>query len=132
MIAYASLAVTGLAVAAVAGVLLTLLTPARRRVRLLPVIVTTLVLLALTVVFDSLMIAAGLFRYAPELLLGAHLWLAPIEDFAYPLAGAVLLPALWAFLLSRRERAKTATERAETATVRAETADGATRREERR
>ena len=52
-------------------------------------------LLALTPVFDNLMIAVGRFGYAPEALTGLTLGLAPIEDFAYPLAAAVLLPALW-------------------------------------
>ncbi len=132
MTAYASLAVTGLAIAAVAAALLSLLTPARRRVRPLPVIVTALVLTALTVVFDSLMIAAGLFHYAPELLLGAHLWLAPLEDFAYPLAGAVLLPALWALLISRREHAGVASGDGGTAADADADGDGAARREERR
>jgi hypothetical protein len=33
---------------------------------------------------------------------GATLGLVPIEDFAYPLAALLLLPALW--LLTRRRR----------------------------
>lgn len=52
-------------------------------------------LLFLTAVFDSVMIAAGLFGYRPQALSGVYVGLAPIEDFAYPLAAAVLLPALW-------------------------------------
>lgn len=52
-------------------------------------------LVALTAVFDNVMITAGLFGYAPEGLLGPAVGLAPIEDFAYPLSAAVILPALW-------------------------------------
>lgn len=52
-------------------------------------------LLLLTVVFDSLMIAAGLFAYAPERISGIRIWLAPVEDLAYPLAAALLGTAVW-------------------------------------
>ncbi|WP_308010932.1 lycopene cyclase domain-containing protein [Streptomyces sp. AC495_CC817] len=112
MSAYAALAAIFLGVAALSGVLLSLLAAPRERPRPGAVIATAVVLLALTAVFDSLMIAAGLFHYAPELLHGARIWLAPVEDFAYPLAGALLLPALWALLRSRRrpERAAATTE----------------------
>ncbi|TFD72217.1 lycopene cyclase domain-containing protein [Cryobacterium sp. Hb1] len=51
--------------------------------------------LLLTAVFDNLMIGAGLFSYDPERISGVLIGLAPIEDFAYPLAAAILLPALW-------------------------------------
>ncbi|WP_312182426.1 lycopene cyclase domain-containing protein [Arthrobacter sp.] len=60
------------------------------------------VLLALTAVFDNLMIAAGLFGYNPERISGAFLGLAPLEDFAYPLAAVLLLPALWQLFGSRQ------------------------------
>lgn len=53
------------------------------------------VLVLLTAVFDSVMISAGLFGYRPDALSGAFVGLAPIEDFAYPIAAFVLLPALW-------------------------------------
>src|SRR5690606_28869954 len=39
---------------------------------------TAVVLVALTVVFDSLMIAADLFRYDDGALLGVRLWLTPV------------------------------------------------------
>lgn len=53
------------------------------------------VLILLTIVFDSLMIAAGLFTYAPDRISGIRVGLAPIEDFAYPVAAALLGSALW-------------------------------------
>lgn len=59
-------------------------------------------LLVLTAVFDTLMIAAGLFTYEDGLVSGVRVGLAPVEDFAYPLAVAVALPALWV-LLTRRQ-----------------------------
>ncbi|GAA2247140.1 hypothetical protein GCM10010401_21080 [Rarobacter faecitabidus] len=57
--------------------------------------ITTVVLVALTAAFDNFMIAAELFHYAPESLLGISVGRAPIEDFSYPIAGALFLPALW-------------------------------------
>lgn len=104
MSAYLALALVFLAIAIIAGVLLSLLATRRQRPRVTAVVATMAVLVVLTAVFDSVMIAAGLFHYAPELVHGARVWLAPIEDFAYPLAGAVLLPGLWALLRSRRPR----------------------------
>lgn len=65
------------------------------------------ILLALTAVFDNLMIAAGLFTYPPEHLSGIRIGLAPIEDFSYPLCAAFLVPALFT-LTTRRPRAATA------------------------
>lgn len=60
--------------------------------------ITVVVMLTLTAVFDNLMIASELFHYAPQHLLGISIGLAPLEDFAYPLAGALLLPAAWVAL----------------------------------
>lgn len=64
--------------------------------------VTIAVLLVLTVVFDSLMITADLFRFDDASLVGIRLWRAPVEDLAWPLAAGLLLPSLWA-LLTREE-----------------------------
>jgi lycopene cyclase domain-containing protein len=67
---------------------------------------TAAVVLVLTAVFDNLMIAAGLFTYAPDMISGALVGMAPLEDFAYPVAAALLLPALWILL----DRTPTASE----------------------
>ncbi|WP_199182396.1 lycopene cyclase domain-containing protein [Cryobacterium sp. Y11] len=67
--------------------------------RCVPAVALALALtLLLTAVFDNLMIAAGLFSYDPQHISGLFVGLAPIEDFAYPVAAAVLLPALWVIL----------------------------------
>ena len=52
-------------------------------------------LLILTTVFDNVMIASGLFEYSDAHISGLRIGVAPVEDFAYPLAGVILLPALW-------------------------------------
>ena len=59
-------------------------------------------LAVLTAVFDSVMIGMELFHYDSQHLLGASIGLAPVEDFAYPLAGVLALPGLWAWMTRRR------------------------------
>jgi len=55
-------------------------------------------LVVLTVVFDTWMIAADLFRYDDAALIGLRIGLTPVEDLAWPIVAAVLLPALWELL----------------------------------
>lgn len=74
-----------------------------RRVALGAACCTTAVVLVLTAVFDNLMIAAGLFTYSPEHTSGVSVGLAPLEDFAYPVAAVLLLPSLWILLGKRAE-----------------------------
>lgn len=69
-----------------------------------PVVLAAVALLVLTAVFDNLMIASGLFEYAGAHVSGVRLGLAPVEDFSYPLAGVLLLPALWSLLGGDRAR----------------------------
>ena len=52
-------------------------------------------LLILTAIFDSILIHFNLFGYASNRILGVHLWLAPIEDFAYPIVAAIVVSLLW-------------------------------------
>ena len=65
-------------------------------------LVVAVLLVVLTAVFDSAMIATDLFRYGDTSLLGPRVLLVPIEDFAWPVAAAVALPALWELLTPRR------------------------------
>ncbi|MFE4196097.1 prenyltransferase [Paenarthrobacter sp. NPDC056912] len=62
-------------------------------------------LAVLTAVFDSVMIGMELFHYDTSHILGIRIGLAPIEDFAYPLAGVVALPGLWMWLTRKRKGA---------------------------
>lgn len=59
---------------------------------------TIVVLLVLTIVFDSLMIAADLFRFDEEQLTGLRVGLAPVEDLMWPVAAGLLLPSMAALL----------------------------------
>ncbi len=60
--------------------------------------VTGAALMVLTAVFDTVMIRADLFRYDASALIGLRIGLTPVEDLAWPLVAAVLLPALWELL----------------------------------
>ncbi|RFA10669.1 lycopene cyclase [Subtercola boreus] len=76
----------------------------RRRPRLLPLAVTVLVLFVISVVFDNVMIGVGLVGYNRDLISGAFLGIAPLEDFAYVFGAVLLLPALWYLLPTARRR----------------------------
>jgi lycopene cyclase domain-containing protein len=78
---------------------------AARRRRLLALGISAVLLFALTAVFDSVMIAAGLFGYSDGTRLGPTVGLAPVEDFAYPLATLLLVPAVFSIALRRRRTA---------------------------
>lgn len=66
---------------------------------------TAIVLVVLTAVFDNIMIAVDLFSYPAEHLSGIRIGLAPIEDFAYPLCAAFLVPALFELIAPRKDPA---------------------------
>ncbi len=76
-----------------------------RAPRWISVVIAVGVLLILTAVFDNVMIGMGLVGYDRSLISGVFVGRAPIEDFAYPVAAAVLLPSLWSLLGRKRDRA---------------------------
>jgi lycopene cyclase domain-containing protein len=51
----------------------------------------TLALLALTAVFDNVIVGTGIVAYDESLITGIKIGYAPIEDFAYALAAPLLL-----------------------------------------
>lgn len=59
------------------------------------------VLLVLTALFDSLIIGFSIVGYDVEKILGIYILKAPIEDFAYAIAAAFLVPFLWETLKER-------------------------------
>lgn len=72
------------------------------RTRLRASLLTAVILVLLTVVFDNAMIAAGLFTYPDALISGIRIGLAPIEDLSYPLVAAIAVPAVAELLRTRR------------------------------
>lgn len=72
--------------------------PTLRRLPLRPLLVTALVLLALTAVFDNVIVGLDLVAYDEAKILGLRVPNAPIEDFSYTLGAVMLVPALWTWL----------------------------------
>jgi lycopene cyclase domain-containing protein len=101
------LVAAGFLAAAVVILLAAIIRAADRRQLLLrwgaPVAIAAGVLFVLTIVFDNLMIAAGLMRYARPAVSGPTIGLMPALDLAYPLAAVILLPALWLLFRHRVE-----------------------------
>ena len=62
---------------------------------------TLVALLLMTAVFDNFIVGSGIVAYDPALLSGIFIGFAPIEDFAYTLLAAVLIPMTWWWLGSR-------------------------------
>ena len=62
------------------------------------------VLVVLTAVFDNVIVGSGIVGYDPTRILGLRVGVAPIEDFAYAVAAALALPALWHVTRPRRQR----------------------------
>lgn len=93
---------------ALATVVVTLVSAVRPRFgqRMAASGIGAVVLVALTAVFDNVMIASGLFTYPEEHLSGVKIGLAPIEDFSYAVCAAFLVPAVFA-LLTRSAREET-------------------------
>ncbi|MFM6981586.1 MAG: lycopene cyclase domain-containing protein [Microbacteriaceae bacterium] len=50
---------------------------------------------ALTAVFDNLIVGLGIVDYDDTRISGMRIGYAPVEDFAYIIATVLLVPALW-------------------------------------
>lgn len=87
--------VLSLTVLAIVGVVTV---PTLRRLPLPPLLMTALVLLALTAVFDNIIVGLDLVAYDEAKILGIRVPIAPIEDFSYTLGAVMLVPALWTWL----------------------------------
>jgi len=75
--------------------LLIMLVARRRQLNRVRTWQTLSALCVLTVIFDNLMVAAGIMAYSHTRILGLQLGLIPIEDFAYTLATVLLVALLW-------------------------------------
>ncbi|GIG23972.1 lycopene cyclase domain-containing protein [Cellulomonas denverensis] len=80
-----------------------------RRRRAGALVWTAFHLCLLTMIFDTLMIAADLYVFDPGKILGVYLWGAPLEDFAYAIAAALAMPVLWTVLAARDDRRRSET-----------------------
>jgi lycopene cyclase domain-containing protein len=67
-------------------------------------LVGSAVLVALTAVFDNVIVGSGIVAYDEARILGLRVGVAPVEDFSYAIVAALALPALWVLLGRRRAR----------------------------
>jgi lycopene cyclase domain-containing protein len=89
----------------VSVIALVVLARAGRRA-LVPALVGLVVLVALTVVFDNVIVGTGIVAYDGTRILGLRIGVAPVEDFSYCVVAALALPALWVLLGGRRRSAR--------------------------
>jgi lycopene cyclase domain-containing protein len=61
-------------------------------------------MLALTAIFDNLIIASGIVAYDVSKISGIFIGLAPIEDFAYTIAAVLIVPSVWSALTRRKQK----------------------------
>ncbi|WP_353829097.1 lycopene cyclase domain-containing protein [Agromyces sp. SYSU T0242] len=99
---YLLISVPFLALAVVAAVVAAPRGRDERRRRLAATAVAVVVLALLTAVFDSVIVGTGIVAYDDAHRLGWTIGLAPVEDFLYPLAGVLLLPATWSLAMRAR------------------------------
>ena len=64
---------------------------------------TLLALLGATAIGDNLIIAFDIVAYDADKIVGLLVGLAPIEDFAYSVVAAALVPGIWLALERRRK-----------------------------
>lgn len=107
---YALLAVPFLGVAVLVAVLAGVVAAGRRRTEpagaaaharrtaVRTGIVAGIVLLAMTCVFNNVIVGLGIVAYDPALVLGARVGLFPVEDLAYAIGAVLLLPSCWVLL----------------------------------
>ncbi len=67
------------------------------RIELKNIALTGFFVSVLTAIFDPLIILAGIVAYNRQFTLGVNFWNAPIEDFAYALVAAIIVPLLWRY-----------------------------------
>jgi lycopene cyclase domain-containing protein len=77
----------------------------RRAPRWVALLISLGILLVFTAIFDNVLIGLGFVGYDRALIGKVFIGGAPLEDFAYTVAAAVLLPSLWTLLPRRRDRA---------------------------
>ena len=66
-------------------------------------IISALILLCiLTFIFDNLIIDLGVVAYHADNISRLYIGIAPIEDFAYPIAAIMLLPVIYDYSKKRR------------------------------
>jgi lycopene cyclase domain-containing protein len=58
-------------------------------------LITLAILLALTAVFDSIIVGLSIVGYDASKIIGLYIGNAPIEDFFYAVLAVIVVPTLW-------------------------------------
>jgi lycopene cyclase domain-containing protein len=58
-------------------------------------LITMIIILAITAIGDTIIIALGIVGYDTSKLLGVFIGRAPIEDFFYAIVAALIVPTIW-------------------------------------
>ena len=74
------------------------------RNRWLAYLIAMVPMLALTAIFDNLIIAAGIVAYDETKISGLFIGLAPVEDFAYTIAAVLIVPSVWSAMTRRKNK----------------------------
>lgn len=80
---------------AVAIILITLRLTIKHIVWNRAITVALVVLFFSTAVFDSMIVSSNIVAYDDSLILGLRIGSAPIEDFFYIIAAALVVPSVW-------------------------------------
>ena len=67
-------------------------------------LVGILPMLAITAVFDNLIVGAGIVDYDPGKISGIMVGIVPIEDFAYTIAAVLIVPSVWTAMTKRKKK----------------------------
>jgi lycopene cyclase domain-containing protein len=67
----------------------------RKSASIAPIVLCLIALFVMTALFDNFIVGSGIVDYDPTKILGLKLGFAPVEDFAYSLVAAILIPMLW-------------------------------------
>lgn len=65
------------------------------------IMISCVILLAMTAIFDSLIVGQKIVAYNPNNILGIVIGWAPIEDFAYTIVSVVTVTLLWEYYESK-------------------------------
>jgi len=87
---------------AVLSALALLCVPTLRRLPFRPIVLTAVILVALTALFDNVIVGLHIVAYDDAKISGLRVPTAPIEDFAYAIGAVMLVPTVWT-LLGRRK-----------------------------
>jgi lycopene cyclase domain-containing protein len=61
-------------------------------------------MLALTLIFDNLIVGSGIVEYDPSKISGVMIGRVPIEDFAYTIAAVLIVPSVWSAMVNRKKK----------------------------